>query len=383
MQEAQTERHSAIVIGAGQSGLAAGYYLAARGIDSVILEADRRVGDVWRRRYDSLRLYSPAKGNALPGLAFPLSRNEFPTGRQMGDYLEAYATHHSLPVRTGVRVAELSADGGTGDGAGFRITTSDGTLLADQVVVATGAFRQPRVPDIAAQLSPSIRQIHAHDYRGPEQLAEGPVLVVGLSHSGADLAYEAANAGHVTILSGRVHGELPFPIDSWRGRNVAWPLIRFLAATLLNLRTPIGRRMAAQFRKGGAPLLRVRRPELLAAGVDLRTSRTTGARDGRPVLDDGTALDVANVIWCTGYRPDFGWIHPSIVGGDGWPAQRRGVVESAPGLYVLGVPFLFSFASMLVAGAATDARYVVERLAARATATDGGPARAEASSSPV
>jgi putative flavoprotein involved in K+ transport len=364
MDRAADELHDVVVIGAGQSGLAAGHYLAKQGLNFVILEAEERIGEVWRMRYDSLRLYSPAKGDALPGLAFPLPRNAFPTGRQMADYLEAYATHDRLPVRTGVRVARVAAPADSHEG--FSVETHGGMLEARQVIVASGAFRQPRIPAFARELDRGIRQIHVHDYRGPEQLAPGPVLVVGLGHSGSDLAYEAALAGHRTIVSGRAHGELPFPIDTALGRHVAWPVISFLGSTLFTLRTPIGRRMAPRVRRGGGLLLRVRRVELAAAGVELRPARTVAVRDGRPALDDGSTLDVANVLWCTGYTPDYSWIEPTISDTDGWPIQRRGVVESVPGLYVLGVPFQFSFRSMLVAGAGVDARHVVDRVLARA-----------------
>jgi putative flavoprotein involved in K+ transport len=365
------EMREVAVIGAGQSGLAAGYYLAKRGIDFIILEADERVGDVWRNRYASLRLYSPAKGDALPGLRFPLPRNAFPTGRQMGDYLEAYAAHHRLPVRTGVRVNRVTAHGSEG---GFTILTATGSMSARQVIVAAGAFRKPRIPSYAGELDPGIRQIHVHDYRGPEQLAPGPVLVVGLGHSGSDLAYEAALAGHPTIVSGRAHGELPLPVDTFIGRNVEWPLIRFLGSTLLTRRTPVGRKVAPKVRHGGGLLLRVRRRELTAAGVELREARTVDVRDGMPLLDDGSAVRVANVIWCTGYTPDYGWIEPLVTSDDGWPVERRGVVEAVPGLYLLGVPFQLGFASMLIAGAGTDARYVVDRVAAQAGRAARGPA---------
>jgi putative flavoprotein involved in K+ transport len=371
-------RHAVVVIGAGQTGLATGYHLARRGIDFTVLEGDARVGDVWRRRYDSLRLYSPAKYAGLPGLPFPLPPHAFPTGRQMGDYLETYARHHELPVETAVRVDGLEADAASGD---FVVSAGDRRFVASQVVVATGAFQRPHVPDIATGMDPGIRQLHSADYRGPDQLAHGPVLVVGLSHSGADLALESALAGHETIVSGRSHGQLPFPIDS-RAAAVAWPALRFLASNVLTLGTPIGRRMAAMVRHGGGPLLRVRRGDLEAAGVVLHDARTTGADEaGRPVLEGGTVVPVANIVWCTGFRPDWSWINLPILGPDGWPEQDQGVVTATPGLYILGMPFLSRFASMLVLGAGRDAAHVVDALAARidestrpATAADGSAA---------
>ena len=356
------ERHEVVVIGAGQAGLAAGYHLAQRGIEFVILEASARVGDVWRDRYDSLLLYSPARYDALPGHRFPLGRNAFPTGSQMGDYLEAYVAHHRLPVRTAVRVDSLRSAPDASDG--YLVTAGPRTYGANQVIVATGAFQRPSVPGFAAELDPHIRQLHSADYHNPGQLAHGPVLVVGLSHSGADLAYELAAAGHRTILSGKDHGQLPFSVDSRRG-VLAWPIMRFVAWNLLTLSTPIGRKMAPLVREGGGPLLRHRRQDLDRAGVERFEARTTGVSDGRPVLADGTVLDVANVIWCTGFRPNYGWIDLPVIGENGWPMEYRGVVESSPGLYFLGIPFLFSFTSMLVIGAGRDAAYVVKRIGER------------------
>jgi putative flavoprotein involved in K+ transport len=179
---------------------------------------------------------------------------------------------------------------------------------------------------------------------------------------------EAVEAGHPTILSGKGHGQLPFSVDSRRGR-MAWPLLRFVAWNVLTIRTPIGRKMAPNIRSnGGAPLLRYRRPELMRAGVELTDARTVRVEDGRPVLADGRVLDVANVIWCTGFAPDFGWIDLPIFDEDGFPREVRGVVEEEPGLYFLGVIFQFAFTSMLVVGASRDAAHVVDRLVARAGA---------------
>ncbi len=367
MAASSHRRYAVIVIGAGQTGLAAGYHLARRGIDFTILEGSARVGNVWRARYDSLRLYSPAKYDALPGLPFPLAGHAFPTGRQMGDYLEAYAAHHRLPVETNVRVEGMDSAVEFGQAGGYVVSAGERVYEAEQVIVATGAFQRPYVPDVGASLDPAIRQLHSADYRGPHQLADGPTLVVGLSHSGADIAHEVAAAGHPTFVSGRSHGQLPFSVDSRRAR-AAWPILRFLALNVLTLGTPVGRKMAPHVRHGGGPLLRVRRGDLRSTGVVLRDARTVGTDEaGRPTLADGTVLDVTNVIWCTGFRPDYSWIHLPIPLEDGWPLQRRGVVAATPGFYILGVPFLYGFTSMLVLGAGRDADYVADRVAERIT----------------
>lgn len=347
-----------VVIGAGQAGLAAGHYLAKSGLRFVILEARESIGDTWRTRYDSLRLYTPASDDALPGLPFPRIAGRFPSGRQMGDYLETYARHFDLPVETGVRVDRLTA---ARDGDGFMVTGGSRQYHAAQVIVATGAFQLPFIPHLAADLDARTRQLHSARYRNPSQLADGPVLVVGASHSGADIAYELA-ATRRTYLSGRSRGELPFSIDSRHGQ-LGWHVIKFVGSRLLTLRTPIGRSMGKAIRHGaGQPLLRYRRADLLKAGVVWHEARMVGARDGRPLLADGHVLDVANVVWCTGFRPDYSWIERPMLDREGWPRQERGVVRSVPGLYVLGIPFLSGFTSMLILGAGRDAAHVVRRV---------------------
>jgi putative flavoprotein involved in K+ transport len=359
----RTERFDTVIIGAGQAGLSAGYHLARRGMRFVILESNARVGDNWRSRWQSLRLYSPAWADGLPGMPFPAAKGHFPSGLEMADYLESYVRDLALPVRTGVRVDRMRR---RDDGReGFVVDTSDGRFEATQVIVATGAFRSPLVPEMAAQLDPSIHQLHSSEYRGPWQLRDGPVLVVGASHSGADVALEASK-GHRTYLSGAIHGQLPVPLESRRGR-IGFRFMLLFAKHVATLRTPIGRRMAPLVRMGGGPLLRVRRQDLDRAGVERFDARTEGVTGGKPTLADGRVLDVTNVIWCTGFRPDFDWIELPITDDDGWPIQRRGVVSSAPGLYFLGLPFLYAFSSMLVAGAGRDAAYVADRVAAFAS----------------
>jgi putative flavoprotein involved in K+ transport len=364
MDGRDTHRVDTIVIGAGQAGLSAGYHLARRGLPFAILDADARIGDHWRDRWDSLRLYSPARYDSLPGMRFPVPGYHWPTGREMGDYLEAYARRFDLPVQSGTHVDRVEPVDG-----GFVVSTADGGRIgAHQVVVATGPFRQPAVPAFAGELDASILQMHSHEYRNPAQLSTGPVLVVGLSHSGADIAFEAANAGHRTILSGKSHGQLPIQVTDRKRAMLGWPVVEFLFGHVFTMRTPMGRRMRPEIRKGGGPLIRVRLGDLDRAGVERHEAKTVGVRDGRPMLADGTVLDVANVIWATGYRPDYGFIAAPVVGDDGWPVEERGVSSTVPGLYFLGVPFQYAFSSMLVAGAGRDAKYVVDRIAERATA---------------
>lgn len=354
-----TERFETVIVGGGQAGLAVGYHLAKRGRSCVILDANERIGDSWRKRWPSLRLYSPARAAGLPGMRFPAPPYSFPSGRDMADYLETYATRFELPVQTGIAVDELERNGD-----GYVVTSGERRIEADNVVVATGVFQHdyPVTPAFAAELAPRIRQLHSADYRSPAQLQEGPVLVVGAAHSGGDIAYEVARAGYRTLLSGRDTGQIPVDIEG-RGARFLFPLLRFVATRVLTVSTPLGRKARPVIRAHGGPLLRVKRADLEAAGVERVFERTVGVQDGKPVLADGRVVDVANVIWCTGFRNDYGWIRfPLPVDADGYPEQERGAVPSSPGLYFVGLPFLHSFASMLIIGAGRDGEKVAKHI---------------------
>jgi putative flavoprotein involved in K+ transport len=357
MNTQPTIAHETIVIGAGQAGLATGHYLKKRGRDFLILEAHERVGDVWRKRFDSLKLYSPAKYDGLPGMAFPAAKWCYPDKDQVADYFEAYAERFELPIETGVRVRRMTVVDG-----GFEIESDQRTYRAENVVVATGTWQQPKTPAFAAELESSIYQVHSHDYRNPSQLKPGRTLVVGAAHSGADVALEVANAGHETVLSGPFRGEAPIDIEGKMAR-VVLPLLWFAANHVLTERTPIGRKAQPHIRNGGGPLLRVKSADLEAAGVEHVEEKIVGVEDGKPALADGRVLDVANVVWCTGFGKDLSWIDFLVPGDDGWPDQSRGAVNGWPGLYFVGLPFLYSFSSMLVGGAGRDAEHVARQIA--------------------
>jgi len=357
------ERAETVILGAGQTGLATAHHLRLAGRTCVVLEEHARVGDQWRARYDSLLLNTPAKYDSLPGMPFPAPRQSYPTGAQMADYLESYVDRFGIDVRTRAHVTSVDRL----DDGRYLVTTTGSTYLADNVVVATGGEHHPRVPELAHRLDPGIRQLHSHDYRNPDQLLPGPVLVVGSSQSGADLALEIREAGRETWLSGTVPGEVPVRMDSLAGR-VVFPVVWFMWNHVLTTKTPVGRKAQPRVRHGGAPLVRVKRADLDAAGVHRTDSRTEGVVDGLPQLADGQVLEVANVVWCTGFRQEFGFIHPTVTGPDGWPTDEGGIVPDSPGLYFVGLLFQRGFYSMLIGGAGRDAAYIAGHVAARARA---------------
>jgi putative flavoprotein involved in K+ transport len=357
MAEREPERIETVVVGGGQAGLSVGYHLARRGRPFLILDAHQRVGDAWRNRWDSLRLFTPARYSGLAGMPFPAADFSFPTKDEMADYLEAYAARFRLPVRTGVTVDRLwRADGR------FVVAAGERRWEAANVVVAMADYQRPRVPAFAPELDPGIVQLHAIDYRNPDQLRDGDVLVVGAGNSGAEIALELAPR-HRTWLSGRDVGQVPFRIDSAAARLLLLRLVfRLVFFRVLTTDTPLGRRARPKLTSHGLPLVRTRQRDLAAARIQ-RVARVVGVRDGLPLLADGRVAEVANVIWCTGFDPGFSWIDLPVVGDRGAPHQR-GVVTSQPGLYFVGLHFLYAASSATIHGVGRDAEHIVQTIEA-------------------
>ena len=358
----ERERVETIVMGGGQAGLAVGYHLAQRDLPFMILDANERIGDAWRKRWDSLRLFTPAHYNALPGMDFPGPAQSFSTKDEVADYLEAYAARLTLPVRTGIRVDRLSRNG-----SHFVVEAGDRFFTAENVVVAMASHQVPRSPSFAHELDPGIVQLHSSEYRNPSQLQEGPVLVVGVGNSGAEIAIEVVRE-HRTWLAGKETGHVPFRIEGAPARFVFLPLMfRVIGHRVLTVRTPIGRRMRPKLLSHGAPLVRVKPKDFAAAGIE-RVPRVVGVRQGLPLLEDDRVLETANVIWCTGFRPDFSWIDLPVFGDSDEPIEpihRRGIVPGQPGLYFVGLVFLYAMSSGFLPGVARDADHIVKNIASR------------------
>ena len=344
------------VIGGGQAGLAVGYYLRQRGRPFVILDERRQIGDAWRDRWDSLRLFTPGRYNGLPGVPFPGPPSSYPGKDDLADYLNAYARHFEFPIRTGVRVDTLSKAGDR-----FLLAARGSLISAANVIVATGAYHTPRLPTFAGGLDQRIVQLHSATYRRPSQIQAGGVLVVGAGNSGAEIALDLA-PDHQTWLSGRDPGHEPTRAGTLPDRFVT-PFLWFMATRVLTVGTPLGRKVRDHYfdPPRGIPLGRVRQKDFAAAGIE-RVPKMTGTKDGRPVLEDGRVLDVATLIWCTGFTSDFTWIDLPLPRHNGVPIHDRGVVTACPGLYFVGLPFLCSLSSALVGGVGRDAAYIVDHL---------------------
>lgn len=358
MRDGVREHIDTLVIGGGQSGLAVGYHLRQAGIQFLIVDANARTGDSWRERWDSLRLFTPNRFNSLPGLPIPGDDWGFPTKDELADYLESYARHFELPIRHGVRIDHL-----TRAGERFVATAGDMVFEAENVVVAMASYQKPKYPSFAEELDASIVQVHVADYDNPGQLQEGPVLVVGMGNSGAEIAKELIR-DHRVYISGEPSFVQPFTPHKLSGRI----LMPFVGPVILNrvltTSTPMGRRARSKMLHKGAPLLRVKPKDLVAAGVE-RVGRTTGVVGGFPQVDGELVLDVANVVWCTGFSPGLDWIDLPVFDEQGDVVHDRGVVDSQPGLYFVGLKFLYSVLSDTLLAIGRDSGYVVDHLSAR------------------
>jgi putative flavoprotein involved in K+ transport len=348
---ARVERFDTIIIGASQAGLAAGYHLAERDVDFTIVGAEQRVGDSWRRRWDSLRVFTPARYSGLPGMPFPAPPKHLPDKDEVADYLERYAERFDLPVRLDTRVDALGWDG-----EHYVVRAGSSTLEAANVIVATGAFQAPRVPAVAAQISPEIHQLHSSEYRNPWDLPDGPVLVVGVGNSGAQIALELARFRTVW-LAGRDTGHLPRRLLRRDVFDWLWPVMTRTATD-----SWLGHRLCERMRRGDM-LIGIPTRAFTRAGI-LRVGRLTEERGGLPVCG-GTVLEPRVIVWATGFGPDYQWIDLPVLDSNGFPRHARGIATDAPGLFFLGLRFQRRLTSSLIGGVGADAAFIAAQVARR------------------
>ncbi|WP_457100924.1 flavin-containing monooxygenase [Microbacterium sp. P5_E9] len=343
------------VIGAGAAGLHVGRLLMDRGVRVELFDEHAHVGDSWRERYRSLRIFSPGRVSSLPGLPLDVGFFGYPSAQQMGDYLLRYATRFGIPVRSDAKVVSLTPEGG----GGFRLELANGdVVLSERVVVAAGAHRVPKLPPFAEELDDGITQVTSIDYRGPEQLAPGHVLVVGAGNSGTDIALEAARSGHEVTIAGRHPGQVPVDVDNPIGNLMTGLFLRRLRR--LTVDTEKGR--AAKGAHQGIMLVRNKLADLDRTGIT-RVARIESVVDGKPVTADGAAIDATTVVWATGSLPDLRWIHiDGVLDPQGEPLHRRGIAIDRAGLGFVGLDFQYSAASGGLFGMGADAEYVVDAL---------------------
>jgi putative flavoprotein involved in K+ transport len=351
------ERLDVVVIGAGQAGLAIGHFLPRQGRRFVILEAADTVGAAWRDRWESLVLFTPRRYDALPGLAFPGDPDGYPTREEVMAYLSRYAATFDLPIELNSPVRSLRPEGD-----GFRIELDGAQILADQVIVATGAFQRPRTPALANGLAPELFQRHSADYRRPSDVPAGRVLVVGGGNTGYQIAKELSASHVVELAIGSRQTPLP---QKLLGRDIFWWLTN-LGLLQKTVDSRIGRRARGRDTLIGSSARVLKR----RYGVTIKP-RVIGASGRTVTFADESEQEFDAVIWATGYRADHAWIHGPVFDGDGRLRHRRGVTD-VPGLYFLGLPWQHTRGSALLGWVKDDAEFIAGEVAAAPPAHAAG-----------
>ena len=345
--------YDVIVIGAGQAGLAMSYYLKKAGLSFLVLDQHKQVGESWRRRYDSLVLFTPRAYSCLPGLPFPGKQEGLPTKDDVACYLESYAAFYAFPIRHQQTVVTVSRS----NGKYLVQTDSAHTYIAKQIVVATGPFHRPHVPGWSKSLSSSINQLHTHEFRNPSQLVEGSVLVIGAGNSGAQLAVELAAECRVYLALGNKRAHLPL---FFLGKNLFWYLDKS-GISKITIDSKLGKWVAAR----PDPIFgyKAEIQQLVAENRLTLKPRVVTADHDSVHFSDGSRLTVPNLLWATGYQPDYKWLGdlPGVLNSAGQPVHNRGV-SPLPGLYFLGLPWQYRRSSALLGGVGADAAYLYEHI---------------------
>jgi putative flavoprotein involved in K+ transport len=337
------------VIGAGQAGLAMGYFLSRQGRGFALLERADSIGSAWRERWESLTLFTPRRYSALPGLPFPGDSDGYPTRDEVIAYLEHHAKTFQLPIELNSEVRRLEQ----GDDARFRLELEDRAITTDQVVVATGPFQSPFTPELAQKLSGDVFQTHATGYRRPSDVPVGTLLVVGGGNTGFQIAKELSATHSVVLSIGSRQKPLP---QRLLGRDLFWWLTK-AGVLKKNIDSRLGRKLSTRDTLiGSSPRELERR-----YGVELKP-RAAGADGRRVTFEDGTELAVDAVIWATGYRPDYTWIKLPVFEDDGRLRHRRGVTD-VRGLYFLGLTWQYTRGSALIGWVREDAEFIAEQIA--------------------
>lgn len=350
-----------IIIGAGQSGLAMGYYLKEAGYSFTILDSNKQLGAAWLKRWDSLKLFTPTQYNHLPGLEMDLPENYYPNKYEVAEYIANYVKHFGFDVRLETLVQKVKKEQDI-----FSVTTSKGTIQAKQIIVATGPFHTPFIPAFASKIGSDVLQMHSKNYMSPQQLNPGATLVVGGGDSGVQILDEISQTNSPTFFSGNASGtSLP---QEFLGKTLWWwfdklgiiaaPKTSFLGRFLSKRMQPIiGTDIKAI----------LKRPNVKAVG------RSLDANESEIICETGALKGIANIIWATGFKPNFSWLEGIELDEDGYPTNERGI-SPIEGLFYIGLPWMHTRGSATLGGVKNDAKYLIDYITPKIKANPNGDA---------
>ncbi|WP_002146470.1 flavin-containing monooxygenase [Bacillus cereus] len=338
-----------IIVGAGQAGLTMGYYLKQEGYSFLLLEAGKRVGDSWRKRYDSLQLFTPREYSSLPGMILKGEGNGFPRKDEIATYLEGYARHFQLPVQLRTEVLKIRKEKEI-----FEVHTPTEILQSKKVIIASGGFQQPFIPSVSANLSSHIFQIHSSQYISPSQIPKGRVLVVGGGNSGMQIVVELAKTHEVTMS---ISHPLTFlPLHLFRKSIFNW--LEKIGILYAKINTKRGR----WFQKRKDPIFGFEGKELIRNGAIKLQKKVVSASGNNIMFQNGDTYSVESVIWSTGFMQDYKWIEiEKAVNEKGFPNQVKGI-SPVKGLYYIGLPWQSQRGSALICGVGKDAAYLLSEI---------------------
>lgn len=343
------QSYDVIVIGGGQAGLAAGYFLKKKGLSFVLLDKGNVVGEIWRKRYDSLVLFTPRFYSSLPGMSLAGDPNGYANKDEIADYLQSYAYHFELPIHFETEVTALKQFKN-----GFHLETTQGEYAAKNVIVATGPFQRPFIPNMADNLTKEIVQVHTAHYLNPSNLQDGPVLVVGAGNSGAQIAVELAKDREVYLSIGHKMKFMPLQLMN---KSIFWWFAK-IGILKADIHSKFGKLISSQ----PDPTFGFELKEVIQKGKVRLKPRTKEVRSDDIVFADQTSIKVKNVIWATGFYPDYKWIEiPQSLNSEGKPHHNRGI-SPIPGLYFVGMPWQFRRGSALIGGVGQDAEFIVNQI---------------------
>lgn len=341
--------YDVLVIGAGQAGLSLGYYLKKNKVSFLLLDKGSEIGQSWRKRYDSLKLFTPRLFSSLPGLSLSGDPGGYPAKDEISDYLLKYAKEFSLPVKLGTVVSKLAKDGEC-----YVLSTNQGEYRSKQVVVATGPFQLPNIPEFSKFLSDEVLQLHSSEYKNPNQLLSGTTVVVGAGNSGSQIAVEIADHRDVYLSVGHKPRFMPQDLG---GKSIFWWFDK-LGLLKANVNSKVGQ----MIRNKPDPIFGYElKMNLSNGGIQLKP-KAISANDNEIMFEDQSIVKVRNLIWSTGFQLDYSWIKiPAIFNEKGLPIHERGVTN-IHGLYFLGLPWQYIRGSALLQGVGADAEYLAKQM---------------------